>query len=37
MELVCGQILQEELWFKQKIPSHGTKQKAINVKSANFF
>jgi hypothetical protein len=37
MELICGQILQEELWFKQGIPNHGTKQEAINVKNANFF
>ncbi len=25
MELVCGQILQKELWFKQELPNHGTK------------
>jgi hypothetical protein len=37
MELVCGQILQEELWFKQEVPNHGTKQQAINVKNANCF
>jgi hypothetical protein len=37
MELVCGQILQEELQFQQEVPNHGIKQEAINVKSANFF
>ncbi len=37
MELVCGQILQEELQFKQEIPNHGTKKEAINVKNAIFF
>jgi hypothetical protein len=37
MELVCGQILQEELWFKQEVPNHGTKQDWINSNSYDYF
>jgi hypothetical protein len=33
MELVCGQLLQEELWCKQQVQfNHGTKHETITIK-----
>jgi hypothetical protein len=35
MELVCGQLLQNKLQFKQKVFNHGTKQETLLLKGVS--